>query len=172
MDEQKSATSGEVLIRTAERKDLPAIAEIYNHYVLHSTCTFATEPEDAAYWNKWFEKHTGLHPAIVAERGREVVGWGTLSTWNSRCAYRQTVENSVYVREGCRRGGIGIALMEELIRRARELRHRVIIAQIAGDQAASEELHRRMGFRKVGVLEGVGFKFEQWLDVALWQLQL
>lgn len=163
---------GGLIIREATAADLPAVAAIYNHFVAHSTCTFATEPEGEAYWSNWLATHHGAHPAIVAVRDGEVVGWGTLSRWNSRCAYRQTVENSVYVRHDVHRAGIGRRMLEELIRRARELKHRQIIAQIADDQDASKALHRSLGFAEVGVLREVGFKFGRWLDVGLWQLTL
>ncbi len=159
-------------IRLATAADLEAVAAIYNHYVIHSTCTFATDPEPPAYWENWLRTHTGKNPAIVAVRGGEVIGWGTLSGWNNRCAYRFTAENSVYVRDGCRGGGIGREILAELIRLARAAGLRSLVAQIADHQAASEALHERAGYRRVGVLEGVGFKFDRWIDVVIWQLQL
>ena len=84
-------------IRPATESDLVAINDIYNHYVLHSTCTYQEEPEPLAARQQWFRSHGGKHPVIVAEAGGRVVGWGSLSTYHSRCAYRHTVENSVYV---------------------------------------------------------------------------
>ncbi len=159
-------------IRPITRADLPAAAEIYNHYVRTATCTFATEPEGDAYWQAWFTEHAGAHPAIVAVEEGRVVGWGTLSRWNSRCAYRHSVEDSVYVRSGLHGRGIGRALLGELLSLARQHGHRNIIAQIADHQAASERLHERAGFRRVGCLERVGFKFDRWIDVVIWQIQI
>lgn len=159
-----------VTLRDATAADLPRIAEIYNHFVRTSTCTFATEPEGEGYWKSWLEAHSEVHPAIVAERLGDVVGWGTLSKWNSRCAYRQTVENSVYVRHEAHGCGVGRTILDELIRRARASGHRTIVAQISDDQSASKALHKRAGFSEVGVLRNVGFKFGRWLDVGIWQL--
>lgn len=161
-----------LMLRPVESRDMAAVAEIYNHYVLHSTCTFAEQPEQQPYWDGWLKAHVGPHPAIVAEYERRVVGWGTLSHWNTRCAYRFSVEDSVYVREGLHRRGVGRALLTELIRLARSHGHRNVVAQIAGDQPASEALHERFGFRRVGTLRSVGFKFNRWIDVALWQLEI
>jgi phosphinothricin acetyltransferase len=161
-----------LVLRPVEAGDMPAVAEIYNHYVLHSTCTFAEQPEQQPYWDAWHKAHVGPHPAIVAEFEGRIVGWGSLSRWNTRCAYRFSVEDSVYVRDGLHRRGVGRALLGELIHLARSHRHRNLIAQIAGDQPASEALHERFGFRRVGTLRNVGFKFNRWIDVALWQLEI
>jgi L-amino acid N-acyltransferase YncA len=159
-------------LRQAQSGDLAAVAEIYNHYVLHSTCTFAEEPEGPDYWRDWFETHTGINPAIVAINDGQIVGWGTLSKWNRRCAYRFSVEDSVYVRPGLHRQGIGRTLLVELIRLAKTHGHHNIVAQIAEGQEPSEALHAALGFRRAGVLEKIGFKFDRWLDVGIWQLRL
>lgn len=159
-------------IRTVRPEDIPAVSDIYNHYVQTSTCTFAVAPEGPAYWDAWLAAHVAAHPAIVAVEADRIVGWGTLSRWNSRCAYSFTVEDSVYVHPKCHGQGIGRAILADLIRRARLLGHRSIIAQIADHQQASERLHERCGFEQVGCLRGVGHKFDRWIDVAIWQLCL
>ncbi len=172
MDTPPDQSTGDLSIRHASDGDLPAISDIYNHYILHSTCTFSETPQNAAYWQDWLIEHAGPHPAIVAVRDSRIVGWGCLSAWQTRCAYRFSVENSVYVAPGRFREGIGAALLDELIALARQHGHRSLIAQIADHQSASEELHRRRGFRYVGCMEKVGFKFDRWIDVAIWQLSL
>ncbi len=159
-------------VRRAQPADVPAIAAIYNHYVLNATCTFATEPEGDEYWQAWQLARCDALPALVVEEADGVIGWGTLSRWNSRCAYRYSVEDSVYIHPAHHRRGIGRAILAALIDHARAAGHRNMIAQIADHQPASESLHARFGFRKVGVLEGVGFKFDRWIDVAIWQLAL
>jgi phosphinothricin acetyltransferase len=161
-----------VILRPASAGDLPVIGDIYSYYVAHSTCTFDTEPRPAQKWLEWLEEHTGPTPAIVATIGGKVVGWGSLSKWNNRCAYRFSVEDSVYVHGDFHRRGIGRTLLGELIQLAQTHGHRNIVAQIAGDQGPSEALHRALGFRRVGCLEKIGFKFDRWIDVAIWQLQL
>jgi len=162
----------EITLRPAKQADLPAVSAIYNHYVRHSVCTFAIDPPDRMYWDDWLNEHQGPCPAIVAERENKIVGWGTLSRWNSRCAYRRTVEDSVYVADDCRGQGVGRALLGELLRLAEAQDHRTVIAQIADHQPASEALHESFGFRRVGCLEGVGFKFDRWIDVVLYQKEL
>ena len=163
---------GDLVIRQATVADLDTINAIYNHYVLHSTCTYQTEPETAAGRRAWFDRHGPEHPVVVADAAGEVVGWGSLSAFHARAAYRHTVENSVYVRHDLVRRGIGKTLLEHLIRQAKLIGHRTIIAGIDADQAASIAFHARHGFAEVGHLRQVGFKFGRWLDVIYMQLLL
>ena len=159
-------------IRPAEESDLVAINEIYNHYVMHSTCTYQEEPEPLEGRQRWFSHHGEKHPVIVATAERQVVGWGSLSAYHARSAYRYTVENSVYVHHHHLRHGIGSLLLQELIARSRGLGDRVIIAGIDAEQPASVALHTKFNFEKVGHLKQVGFKFGRWLDVIYMELSL
>ncbi|WP_437522440.1 N-acetyltransferase family protein [Sorangium sp. So ce726] len=162
-----------VRIRLATEVDLAAIEEIYAFYVERSTCTFATTIPTRAERRAWLAAHGPLHPATVAVEGDgAVVGWGSLSLWNPREAYARSVENSVYVRDGLHRRGLGRRILTDLVSRAISLGHRTIIAQIAGDQAASVALHRALGFEDAGLLRDVGHKFDRWLDVILMQRAL
>ena len=160
------------LIRVAHKADLPAINDIYNHYVLHSTCTYQEEPETIEDRHHWFQHHGAEHPIIVAELDEQIVGWGSLSPYHTRSAYRHSTENSVYVHHDCHRRGIGSALLADLISRARALEHRAIIAGIDADQTASVALHAKFGFEQVGCLKQVGLKFDRWLDVIYMELVL
>lgn len=159
-------------IRHAVQSDLIAINNIYNHYVLHSTCTYQEDPEPIEGRRRWFAHHGETHPIIVAETGNQIVGWGSLSPYHTRSAYRRTVENSVYVHHDYHRRGIGSLLLDELITHARGLRHHVIIAAIDAEQPVSIALHARFGFQKVGQMKHLGFKFNRWLDVIYMELLL
>lgn len=163
-------------IRLAAADDLPAINEIYNHYVLSSTCTYQKDPSSDAERAAWFAEHDALHPITVAEGENEdegtLLGWGCLSPFRGRWGYRHTVENSVYVRPSRHRQGLGRALLADLIERARHLGHHTIIAGISAEQRASVVLHERAGFAMVGQLREVGHKFDTWLDVVFMQRML
>jgi L-amino acid N-acyltransferase len=162
----------DVLIRTANVADLEAIREIYNYYVVRSTCTFQIEPDTDAERLAWFTDRSPDHPIVVAESAGGVVGWGALSPWKSRGAYARSVEASVYVRHDLQRRGVGRALMLELIDRARNAGHHVIIGGACTEQTASLALQESLGFQRVGCFRQVGHKFGRWLDVAYMQLLL
>ncbi len=159
-------------IRLATVEDLAAINDIYNHFVLHSTCTYQEEPETMADRRAWFQNRAPAHPVTVAVVANEVVGWAALSPYHRRAAYRHTVENSVYVAHAYHGRGIGRMLLQDLIDRARAIGHHSMIGVIDAEQAASIRLHESMGFREVGRMRDLGFKFGRWLDVQYLQLML
>jgi L-amino acid N-acyltransferase len=156
-------------VRSAIEADLPTIRDIYNFYVRTSTCTFHLEPESEADRLAWFRGRSEKHPVTVAEFNGEVVGWGSLSAWRDRAAYDRTVEASVYVRADRHRRGVGRALLEDLVERARALGHRVVIGGACTEHPASIALQGALGFERVGCFREVGFKFGRWLDVVYLQ---
>jgi L-amino acid N-acyltransferase YncA len=172
VDELISVKPEAINLRAATEADLVAINEIYNHYVLHSTCTYQEATESLEGRQHWFRHHGTQHPIIVAVADAKVVGWGSLSPYHVRSAYRRTVENSVYVHHEYQRCGIGTLVLRDLIQRARQLGHHAIIAGIDAEQAASVALHTKFGFKKVGHLSQIGFKFNRWLDVIYMELIL
>jgi phosphinothricin acetyltransferase len=160
-------------IRPATPDDLVAINDIYNHYVLHSTCTYQTEAETIEARRAWFAGHGEKHPITVATSATgEIIGWGSLSAFHKRAAYTRSVENSVYVHPGHHRRGVGRALLADLIDRAAAAGHHTIIAGIDAEQAASVALHAAAGFTKVALLHEVGHKFGRWLHVIYMQRML
>lgn len=159
-------------IRPATESDLEAIRAIYNHYVAHSTCTYQIEPETAEERLAWFRGRSAMHPVTVAEGEGEVIGWGALSPWKSRCAYARSAEASVYVRHDRHRRGVGKALLLDLIERAKAAGLHTIIGGASSDQAASLALQAAVGFETVGTFREVGRKFDRWLDVTYMQLVL
>ena len=164
-----------IRIRPATLNDLRAINDIYNHYVLRSTCTYQTEPETVESRRQWFDAHGPKHPIIVAELDdpqKTIVAWGSLSPFHRRAAYGHTVENSVYVHPDHHRKGIGKAMLARLIDLAREAGHHSIIALIDAEQSPSIALHAALGFEQVAMLKEVGHKFGRWLHVIYMQRML
>ena len=158
-----------VAIRLARAADAEAIRSIYNLEVTESTVTFDLVPRTLADQVAWLAEHDGVHPAVVAELGGEVVGFGSLAPYRSRPAYSTTVEDSVYVRRDSRGTGCGRAILAELVRLATVHGFHAVMARIVGGHEVSIGLHRACGFELVGVEKEVGRKFGRWLDVALMQ---
>jgi phosphinothricin acetyltransferase len=113
------------------------------------------------------------YPYIVAERVGRVVGYAYAAAYRARPAYRFAVENSIYIDQEDRRGGIGSALLPALIERCTARGYRQMIAVI-GDSAnaASINLHAKFGFQRVGTFASIGWKHGRWVDSVLMQLAL
>ncbi|MBC8105163.1 MAG: N-acetyltransferase [Anaerolineae bacterium] len=163
-----------ISIRLATTDDAAAINDIYNWYIPRSTCTYQEEPEPIESRQRWLETHqkTPRHPVTVALIAGEVIGWGSLSDYRERSAYRFTCESSVYVRHDMHGRGIGKAIVADLIERAKSLDYRMIIAGADAEQAVSIALHKKFGFVECGRQIKVGYKFDRWLDVVFMQLEL
>jgi len=159
-------------MRLVEQRDADALRAIYNREVLESTVTFDMVERTADEQRAWIEQHVGAHGAVVAVDGEAVLGFGSLSPYHARPAYRPTVEDSVYVHRDHRGRGVGRLLLEELVRLAREHGFHSIIARIVGGHEASIALHVGCGFAHSGFEREVGRKFSRWLDVVVMQRML
>jgi phosphinothricin acetyltransferase len=156
-------------IRKAVMKDLGAITEIYNEAVLKTVATFDTEPKTVEEQKPWFESHDSRHPILVAEQDDAIVGWASLSKWSDRCAYSDTGEISVYVKEERRRKGTGKKLIQEILDQGQKVGLHTVVARIAESNEISVRLHEAFGFEHIGTMKEVGRKFGKLLDVHLMQ---
>jgi L-amino acid N-acyltransferase len=160
-------------IRLATEADLSAINDIYNYYVLRSTCTYQLEPEPLEARVAWFGAHSPeKYPVTVAEMDGQIAGWGALSKFRDRAAYNPTVEASVYIRHDLHRRGLGRAILVDLIDRARAAGFHSLIGGASAEQTASIQLQESLGFTHIARFQQVGYKFGQWLDVVFLQLML
>jgi L-amino acid N-acyltransferase YncA len=167
-------------IRPGTSRDLDAVRDIYAHYVATSTATFELTAPDRAEWDRRFAEVTGAGlPFLVAETDAGIAGYAYCGAWKTRPAYRQTVEDSIYLDPAATGLGIGGKLLDELLSACAVAGIREVIAVIAetGDgnesgEAASARLHRRRGFVEAGRLTRVGFKHDRWLDTLLLQRSL
>ena len=106
---------------------------------------------------------------LVAEYGNEIIGFGSLSRYQTRPAYSTTVENSVYVRPEDQGKGVGLALLVALIEKASEHGFHTVIARISAESKVSIATHQKAGFKEVGRELQTGRKFGRWLDVVVMQ---
>lgn len=162
-------------IRDAVEADLPYVREIYNHYVANSTVTFDEDAMTLAEWREKFARGAkqGMPFLVAVSPAGEVLGYALVSPWKAKAAYRYTVENSIYLRPASTGKGLGRALLDALLDACRDAGIREVIAVIADRGAdASIAMHERFGFREIGRMGRVGFKFGRWLGTVLLQKSL
>ncbi len=163
-----------IVVRDAGEDDVPAVQEIYAHHVANGRGSFEETPPDLAEMQR---RRTAIQerglPYLVAEIGGEMAGFAYAAPYRTRPAYRNTVEDSVYVEPRFLGQGVGRALLGEVIERSRAAGYRQMVSVIGdSDNQASISLHERLGFRHVGVLTSVGWKFGGWVDTVLMQRAL
>ena len=157
----------ETRVRTAERVDLARITDIYNYYVLNTPVTFDVEAYTVERRETWFGQFgsTGRHRLLVAEEDGAVMGYAGTTRFRPKAAYETTVETAIYCAPEAVGKGMGRRLYTELFELLRgEDIHR-FVAGYALPNAATEALHRRFGFKVVGVFSENGRKFGKYWDV-------
>jgi L-amino acid N-acyltransferase YncA len=162
------------LLRDTAEADLPAIQAIYAHHVLHSVASFEETPPsvDDLRGRLASVLSRGL-PYMVAEVDGKIAGYCYATPYRPRAAYRNTIEDSIYIDNAFRGRGIGYVLLEAVIARCEGGPWRQMVAVIAdGGSGGSLSLHRSLGFELVGTLKAVGFKHGRWLDTTLMQRTL
>ncbi|MDE1181766.1 MAG: GNAT family N-acetyltransferase [Paraburkholderia sp.] len=159
------------LMRDATDDDIPAIQAIYAHHVLTGVASFEETPpsvDDMRARHASVVGH-GL-PYMVAEIDGKVAGYCYATPYRPRAAYRNSIEDSIYIDDTYRGRGLGRLLLQTLIEQCERGPWRLMIAVIAdGGSGGSLSLHRSLGFELVGTLKSVGFKHGRWLDTTLMQ---
>ena len=156
-------------IRDIEPDDLPAIRNIFNHYVKSSAAIFIENEVGAEWEQNFLDVRSDTRPAIAAVRGGIIAGWASIGDFSSRCCYRDTGEIPVYVDEAWHGQGLGSRLAKEIESRAIEAGIHSLVALIENSNAPSVKLFERLGYVRVGVLREAGFKFGRRLDVVYYQ---
>jgi len=169
-------------LRPVTAADLPRIVEIYGWHVQKGLASFEEVPPDLA-------EIAARHRA-VAERGLpylvavadeadsafaagDILGYAYAGPYRTRPAYRHTLENSIYIHPAATRRGVGAALLAQLLDECAALGHRQMVAIIGdSDNQASIQLHKKLGFKLVGILRSVGFKHGRWVDSVMMQRPL
>lgn len=162
-----------IAVRSANADDAAAVTGIYNHYVANTYATFETEPVvTREITRRMTETPDSRLPWLVAEDSGKIIGYAYASKWKGRCAYRFSVETTIYLAPGCTGKGTGWQLYSTLVETVRATSMHSAIGGIALPNEPSVGLHERLGFRKVAHFEQVGYKLDRWIDVGYWQLLL
>jgi L-amino acid N-acyltransferase YncA len=156
-----------VRVRLARRQDAAAIARIYNQGIADRIATFETEPRTPGDIEALLADRDGRYPCIVVERGDDVVAWASAGTYRARACYDPIAEHSVYVDRAHRGTGVGRLALEGLIAEAERLGLLKLVSRIFPENHASLALHRKVGFREVGIYRRHGKLDGVWHDCVI-----
>ncbi len=156
-------------LRSAKPEHIKFITEIYNEAILKTNATFDIETKTVEDMKEWFNNHSLKNPIIVALYNNTVVAWAALSKYDSKKAYSNTTELSLYVLEDFQGKGIGNKLIKEILNKGKKSGVHVVLARITEGNNISIKLHEKYGFEKIGTLKEVGIKFGKLLDVHIFE---
>lgn len=158
-------------IRRATTADLPAVAEIYNHAVINTNATYDLEPRDDHYFMNWLTQHSGdVFGAFVMDLDGVILGYSTLSKFTPREGYKVSAEVSTYVHPDWKGRGVGGVLMDHLIAHGRASGLYSLIGMATSTNDHSIAMIARRGFAKTGEIRDVAEKFDEVLDLHVYQL--
>ncbi|KAI67873.1 GNAT family N-acetyltransferase [Staphylococcus aureus] len=161
------------MIRCAKKEDLNAILAIYNDAIINTTAVYTYEPQTIDERIAWFEtKQRNHEPIFVFEENGSVLGFATFGSFRPWPAYQYTIEHSIYVDASARGKGIASQLLQHLIVEAKAKGYRTLVAGIDASNEASIKLHQKFNFKHASTLTNVGYKFDYWLDLAFYELDL
>ena len=158
------------MIRDAKPSDAGLIAEIYNYYIVNTIVTFEEDQIDAdEIKSRIATTEADRLPYIIYElEDGDLIGYAYASKWKGRCAYRYSIEISVYLSHGKTGKGAGTLLYKELFKRLSGLGYHVVIGGISLPNPGSVGLHEKFGMKKAAHFSEIGFKFGKWVDVGYW----
>ncbi len=161
------------MIRPATLNDLEEILSIYNDAIVNTTAVYSYHAQTIEDRKDWFEqKQADGYPVIVFEVEGHVAGFATFGPFRAWPAYKYSIEHSVYVNTDYRKQGIGRKLLQAIIDLAKAGEYKTLVAGIDAANDKSIWLHEKLGFTHSGTVRNAGYKFERWLDLAFYQLDL
>lgn len=159
-------------IRKVKIEDASAIKEIYNFFIENSIVTFDESKKDLAEIETKIVITTEDYPWFILEENDELIAFAYCNQWKDKSAYDQSVEGTIYIKQGSEGKGIGTKLYSFLIDDLRSKGFHSILGVISLPNDASVALHEKLNFEKVAHFKEIGKKFGNQIDVGCWQLIL
>jgi phosphinothricin acetyltransferase len=166
----------DVLIRPSNDDDVPAMLAIYSHHIAQGVGDLGAYVDEPMHEEDLKQRRKSMRkkrlPHLVAEVAGRVAGYAYAVPFRKRPAYRYTLKHSIYIHRDFMHAGIGRRLLPALIDACARAGYFQLIGYIDSANEASLRLHEACGFRRVGVLQAVGFKHGRWTDTVMVQRAL
>lgn len=159
-----------MIIRRAERAEVPAMREIFNEVLRNSNSIYREDEVTLEERYVWFdEKIEHGFPIFGAYEGDQLVGYAGYGTWRAAQGYRKSVELTIYVDQKRRGRGIGSKLIQTIIDQAKADGYHVMLGAIDADNQQSINFHKRFGFLETARMPEVAMKNNKWLTLVFMQ---
>lgn len=159
-------------IEIAKPEDYPTIAAIYNEYIELGNATMEEQIHNADDIAAWVKKFNEKEKLFALKENEKVIGWGIIKRYSDRKGYRFAGETAVYLASSKLGKGYGTQMKKFLIQECRALDYRHLVAKIFSSNEGSIQYNLKLGYTIVGIQKEIGFKNNQWQDVAIMQLIL
>ncbi|MBR3768180.1 MAG: GNAT family N-acetyltransferase [Clostridia bacterium] len=160
------------VIRYATVEDAEKLLQIYSYYVLNTAISFEYTVPTLDEFKTRIENTLKKYPYLVLEADGEIMGYSYAGPFKTREAYKFSVENTIYLKNGVQKNGYGKALLLALEKELSEMGYTNANACIAYTENNDEylnnnsmEFHEHMGYRFVGVFHKCAYKFDRWYDM-------
>lgn len=162
-----------MIIKEAERIDVPDMREIFNEVIRNSNSIYRESEVSLEDRYTWYdEKIDAGFPIFGAYEESKLIGYASYGPWRSAQGYSKTVEHTIHIDNRFRGSGIGSKLMQNIIERATEDGYHVMIGAIDSENQRSIDFHKRFGFIEVALMPEVALKHGKWLTLIFMQKQL
>jgi len=153
--------------------DAAELLSIYAPYVENTAVSFEYEVPTLEEFKERIRNISSKYPYLKVVENGQILGYAYANSFKMRKAYDWSVETTIYLRQDCRRRGIGRALYEQLEQSLKNMGILNMNACIASPKEEDEYLtndsprfHEAMGFELVGRFHNSGHKFNRWYDMA------
>jgi phosphinothricin acetyltransferase len=156
-------------IRTGKLADVSSITDIFNYYIEHSNARFEESPLSLDNRLKWFSQFEpdSRHQIYVASDNGKLIGFACSQPYRAMAAFDETVEVTVYLAPFIQGKGVGSKLYEKLFSAIQAHGVHRVLSGVALPNEASIALHKRFGFREVGVFNEYAKKNGEYIS-SMW----
>lgn len=155
-----------------ETQHLAQIKEIYDHYIVHTTATFHTEPVTVEELAEGIHPGHARYPSFLIFSDGVMAGYMYSNWYKKRQAYDRTAEVTLYLKPEFTGKGIGSKALSYIETQCKLKGIVVLLAVISGENKGSISLFSRLGYEQCAHFKRVGEKFGRLLDVVVYEKEL
>lgn len=153
----------DLIIEAFTRKDWERVNQIFIEGIETGNATFTKEPPTFEEWKANYV----VESCYVAKINNEAIGWTAIKPVSNRPVFHGVAEVSIYIGKDNRGQGVGNVLLDYIINWSEKNGYWTLQSNIFPENKTSVALHKKFGFKEVGVREKIGKMDGKWRDIIL-----